>query len=140
MWVPQKPAHSFLTEPTANPIICPVSLSPTRTFEKIREKVMHGYQPPLCPLKYHTLSGQKFHEGRHFLYTQHLEQCLGHSRRLINMSQMNESCTQLVLNEQHRPPRLVRRLRELMQVKSLTHSLHSGLPRAEAAHLAVQCW
>lgn len=48
---------------------------------------------------------------------------------------MNESCTELVLNEQ-----LLRVLRELAQVKHLTDNPGSGLPRAEAALFAVQCW
>ena len=51
---------------------------------------------------------------------------------------MDESSTQLVLNEQHLPPGLERGFRELMQVRRLTHSPRSGWPRAEAAHLAEQ--
>lgn len=108
---------------------------------------MPGYHPPLGPLAYPILSVQKVDTscrpstetsgdpgvGCHFLL------CLGHSRRLMHMSQMNESSTQLVLSEQHLPPGLQRGFRELVQVRRLTHSPCSGRPRAEAARLAEQC-
>ena len=108
---------------------------------------MPGKHPPLGPLTYPILSVQNVDTsyrpspensgntgvGCHFLL------CLGHSRRLMHMSQLNESSTQLVLNEQHLPPGLERGFRELVQVRRLTHSPCSGWPRTEAALLAEQC-